>query len=215
MSVRTRTTWALLGVLALLPRIAAAQAPVLMSPPRVSLGAGAGLAIPFHGDFDFTPWAWDADVRVAMARHALFEVAVGEWRHTETFARQNIPVTPGGGVIGRLEEKTTRVQRTLQANLLFTGALGRVRVSAGGGVGLLQHHRLTRRGSADCSSAVPCGSFESTFSNVSGSAQGAGGAEVRLTGGLALYGQVRFVVPFTDPGGSDLRATAGFRWGFH
>jgi hypothetical protein len=203
--------WALVGALLFFPCVAAAQE---NATPRVSVGAGAGLAFPFHGDVDFTPWAWDADVRVAMAPHVLFEVAVGEWRHSDSVARQNLPVTPGGGLIGRLEEKTTRAQRTLQANVLFTDGLGRVRMNAGGGVGLLQHHRQTTTLTADCSAGVSCGSHESRFSNASGSAQAVGGAEIRLAGGLGLYGQLRFVVPFTDPGGSDLRATAGLRWSF-
>ena len=98
----------LLGALVLVPRMSAAQS---SSTPAVSVAAGAGVAFPFHGDFDFTPWAWDADVRVAMAPHALFEVALGEWRQTDTFARHNIPVVPGGSVIGRVEEKTTRAHR--------------------------------------------------------------------------------------------------------
>lgn len=53
--------WVVLGPLVLLPGAAAAQA--TDSPPRVAIGAGAGVAFPLHGDFDFTPWAWDADVR--------------------------------------------------------------------------------------------------------------------------------------------------------
>ena len=211
MNVRIPAAWALFGALVLVPRIAAAQED---STPRVSVGAGAGVAFPFHGDFDFTPWAWDADVRIAMSPHVLFEVAVGEWRHTDSLVRQNIPVTPGGGTIGRLEQSTTRAQRSLEANVLFTGARGRVRTNVGGGIGLLQHHRDTSHVTADCSPGTSCGSFESAFSNVSGSAQAVGGAEVRLAGGLALYGQVRFVVPFADPGGSDLRATTGLRWSF-
>jgi hypothetical protein len=87
-------------------------------------------------------------------------------------------------------------------------------MAAGGGVGLLQHLRRTQTVTTDCTPGVTCGSFESTFSNASGSAQAVGGAELRLTRPLALYGDVRFVVPFTDPAGSDLRVTSGLRWGF-
>lgn len=204
--------WVVLGSLALLPGVAAAQG--TSGPPRLSVGAGAGLALPFHGDVDFTPWAWDADVRLAMARHVLFEVAVGEWRHADTSVSTNLPGTTSKEVIGRLERQTSWVQRTLQANLLFTAAPGRVRVTAGGGVGLLQHRRRTRTLAQDCTPVTLCGSFESGVSNSSGTAQGVGGAEVRLRAGLALYGQARLVVPITDPGGSDLRITTGLRWGF-
>ncbi len=117
-------------------------------------------------------------------------------------------------MIGRFEQTTTRVQRSIQANILVTGARGRIRVSAGGGGGLLVHERRTRQVSEDCSPTVPCGPFESTFSNASGAAQGVGGVEVELARRLALFGRVRFVVPFSDPGGADLRVTTGLRWAF-
>lgn len=195
-----------LVVLTVLAPTAAAQ------PPRVSVGAGAGLAIPFHGDFDFTPWAWDADVRLTMARHALFEVAIGEWHHSETTVRENI--STAGGVIGRLEQTTARTQRFVQANMLFTGDAGRVAVSGGGGVGLLQHQRRTHSDATGCSRAASCGSLASTFSNATGTAQAVGGADFRLSPTVALYAQARFLVPLTDPGGSDVRLTTGLRLGF-
>lgn len=203
--------WIVLGALVLLPGLAEAQP---YATPRVAIGAGGGVAFPLHGDFDFTPWAWEADARVALSRHVLFEVAVGEWRRSETRVVENIQLTMPAGVIGRLETTTTRVQRTWQANLLFTGASGRVRVTGGGGVGVLQHERETRQVLSDCSSGVACNASGSEFSNGSGSAQVLGGTEVRLAGGLAVYGQVRFIVPMTDPGGSDFRVTSGVRWSF-
>jgi hypothetical protein len=205
-----RAEWILLSLLVLFPGNATAQTRV--SPPRVSIGAGAGVALPFHGDFDFTPWAWEADVRVRLSRRMLFEAAVGDWRHSETRVVANIPVTTPPGVIGRLEQTTARTQRTFEANALFTGGSGRVRVNAGGGVGLLQHSRRTRQITGQCSPGVSCGSSESTFSNAVGAAQAVGGAEARLSDGFNVYGQVRFVVPMTDPGGSDFRVTAGVRW---
>lgn len=102
----------------------------------------------------------------------------------------------------------------LQVNVLVRDTAGRRRLAAGGGVGLLQFDRRTRQVTEGCSPEVSCGSFESKFSNSSGSAQAVGGLEVALAGGLAVHGQVRFVVPMTDPAGSDLRVTAGLRWGF-
>jgi hypothetical protein len=50
------------------------------SAPRVSIGAGAGIAVPCHGDFNFMPWAWDGDVRLAMSPHVRLEGTVGELR---------------------------------------------------------------------------------------------------------------------------------------
>ena len=212
MTGRNCATWILFGATLILSDAAAAQSQDPL--PRVSVGAGAGVAFPLHGDFDFTPWAWDADVRLAISRHVLVEVAVGEWRHSESTVLENIPVTPPPGMIGRLEGSTTRVQRSSQLNVLFRGAAGRVRITGGGGAGLLQHRRRTRQDVSGCSPGVSCQSFESTFSNTSFAAQLVGGAEVVLGGGLAVYGQTRVVVPASDPGGSDVRVTAGVRWGF-
>jgi hypothetical protein len=202
----------LLGAFALLP--AAATAQVRDSAPRVSIGGGVGFALPFHGDFDFTPWAWDADVRVAMSRRVMLEAAVGEWRHVEKTGAENIQVPMPIGVIGHLEQATTRTQRTLQANVLATRTAGRLRVFAGGGVGLLRHVRRTRTVAERCSGEAACGTFESTVSSAAGTAQAVGGAEIRVAGGLNLYGQMRFVVPMTDLGGSELRVTSGLRWSF-
>lgn len=210
MSVWKTVRSALLGVLILTPCAASAQP----NPARVSVGAGAGFAVPFHGDFDFTPWAWDADLRVAVSPHLLIEAAVGEWRHDESRVAENIRVETPPGTIGRLEQTTDRVQRTYQANAIFTAAADRVRVVAGGGVGLLQHDRQTRTTTGNCSPGVTCGSFESNFSSATGSVQAVGGVEVRLAGRVSIFGQTRFVVPMTDPGGSDLRVTAGARVGF-
>lgn len=200
----------LVGTFAVLPRTAAAQSNV--PSPRVSVGAGAGLAIPLHGDFDFTPWAWDADVRLKMGPHGLLEAAAGEWRHSATTVTENIATT--GGAIGRLQQTTSRTQRFVQANVLATGSHGRVRLAGGGGVGLLQHQRRTRTDATACSGAAPCGSFSSMFSNATGTVQAVGGADVSLSHAVALYAQARFLVPMTDPGGSDLRLTTGLRIGF-
>ena len=49
----------------------------------VSVGAAAGIATPFHGDFDFTAGAWQADVRFDTSRHFGFALFLEDWRHTE------------------------------------------------------------------------------------------------------------------------------------
>jgi hypothetical protein len=198
-----------LVVFALVPAAAAAQS---TDAPRVSIGAGAGVVFPYHGDFDFTPWAWDADFRVAMARRMVLEIATGEWRHSATSITENIVLTPPPGVVGRLERTTRQAGRMLQVNVLFSGATGRVRVNAGGGIGLLQHQRRTQAITSNCSAGVPCGSSAWDFSRTAGTAQAVGGLEVGLGGGFAAQGHARFIVAMTDPGGSELRVTAGVRW---
>ncbi len=210
MSIRNHGSLALIGLLFALPTTAAAQSST--PPPRVSFGAGIGVAVPAYEDMNATPRAWEADVRLAMARHLLFEVAIGEWRHSETDVTHNLPVN--GGVIGRLEETTTRRERTMQANLLGTGAHGRVRFTAGGGVGFLEYHRQFRQEATECSPQVRCGAYESPFSSSSMTVQGVGGVEVRLAGELAAYGQVRLTIPLPDPSGGGVRVMTGVRWGF-
>jgi len=207
-----RVTWLLIGLLVALP--AGARAQGASSTPRASIGAGAGMALPFHADFDFTPWAWDADARVALSRRVLVEVVVGEWRHKETTSGDNIPAPAFPDVIGHLEQTTTHVMRTMQVNLLAAGTAGRVRVAAGGGVGLLRHLRPVVTVAENCSGAATCGTFHSDVSAATATAQAVGGVEVWLTRVVGLYGQARFVVPLTDPGGSDLRLTTGVRLGF-
>jgi hypothetical protein len=186
--------------------------------PRISIGAGAGIAFPFHGDFDFTPWAWDADVRIGLSRRLMLEAAVGEWRHTVTRVENDVPALGASGPIGtfgRLEQSTRRVQRAMHVNMLARASAGRVRVFGGGGVGLLQHDRRFRQTIEGCSAGVAnlCGSTENTFHNISGSVQGVGGADVVITGPFSAYGLARFTVPMTDPGGAELRLIGGIRWG--
>jgi hypothetical protein len=96
-------------------------------------------------------------------------------------------------------------------NVLATRAIGRLRVSGGGGVGILQHERRTQTTASDCSPGVTCGASESA-STASGALQGAGDVEARLAHGAAIFGQARLVVPMSDPAGSDMRITAGLRW---
>ena len=210
MSIRNHGSLALIGFLLALPTAAAAQSST--PPPRVSFGAGIGVAVPAYEDMNATPPAWEADVRLAVARHLLVEVVIGEWRHSETSVRYNLPVS--GGVIGRLEETTTRRERTMQANLLATGTQGRVRFSGGGGVGFLQYHKQFGQALTECSPQVRCGAYESPFSSSSMTVQGVGGVDVRLVGGLAVYGQVRLTIPLPEIGGGGVRFMTGVRWGF-
>jgi hypothetical protein len=206
MRMRTWRPFILAVGLAIVPAVAAAQG----APPRVAIGAGAGAAFPFHGDFDFTPWAWEGMARVALSPHVLMEGMVGEWRHAETFLAMDVPSPPG--TIGRVTQTTRRTQRSWQVNVLATRPIGRLRVSGGGGVGILQHERRTQTTASDCSPGVTCGASESTASSAAGALQVAGDVEARLAHDIAIFGQARLVVPMSDRAGSDMRITAGLRW---
>ena len=210
MSIRNYGSLVLIGFLLALPTAAAAQSS--NPPPRVSFGAGVGVAVPAYEDLEATPSAWEADVRLALAKHLLVEVAVGEWRHSKSSVSHNLPVM--GGVIGRLEQTSTRRERTVQANLLATGGAGRVRYTGGGGVGFLEYHKLFRQEATECSPQVTCFVNESPFSSTSATVQAVGGVDVRIVGGLGAYGQVRLTIPLPDPSGGGVRFMAGVRWGF-
>jgi len=205
------TSLCLPGLLTGLVLFSGARADAQMRVPRVSVGGGAGIALPLHGDFDFTPWAWEADLRVGLSPRVLVEAAVGEWRHNTTTAADHIPAPAYPDAIGHLEQTTTHAMRTMQVNLLAAATAGRVRVTAGGGVGLLRHLRTVTTVAENCSGAATCGTFHSDVSSTTASAQAVGGMDVDVARFIAVYGQARFVVPLTDPGGSDLRVTAGVR----
>ena len=175
------------------------------SPPAISAGAAAGVALPFHGDFDFIPWAWEADLRIRLSRRVLVEAVMGDWRHTERLVFTGLPS------IARLEQTSERVQRSWQVNALSTRRIGRVWIVGGGGVGLVQHRRSTFTIAEGCAAGVACGEHESVFSNASAAVQGVGGMEVGATGPVALSATARLVVPLRDPAGMDLRFTAGIR----
>lgn len=210
--LRRHSLMLLLAMLALFPRAAAAQ--YTDEAPRVSAGAGLGIAVPYHGDFDFTPWAWDADVRIRMSRRVMLEVAVGEWRHEQTDVYAEIPYGVGQGRIGQLETSTSRQMQMAQVNVLARLGSARIAAVLGGGAGILNHERQTRSLSTGCTGGAVCGDFRSEFSRGMGTGQGVGGIEARIAGGLYAQANGRFIVPFDDPGGMELRLTVGGRWGF-
>jgi len=196
------------------PALAEGQQPD--APPRISLGAAAGAAFPLHGDFNFNAWAWDTDVRIVLSRHTRVELSAGEWRHGTSVVRLNAPAQgPSGliGTFGRIEQSTRHVQRAVHVSMLATGALGRVQLFGGGGVGFLGYNRRTRTTITDCSPPVveSCGTAEATHDRLSGSIQGSGGADVALTDVFSSYIQARFTIPASDPGGADVRLVGGVR----
>jgi hypothetical protein len=126
----------------------------------------------------------------------------------------NLPGASPSEFIERAERKATHVMRMVQGNVLFGSTAGRVRLAAGGGVGLLQHVRQSTSTLEGCPASVTCGRFASQMSSASGTVQAVGGADLRITAGASIYGQGRFIVPLVDPGGTEFRLTGGLRWYF-
>ena len=190
---------------------AAAQAP---DDRRVSLGAAAGIATPFHGDFDFTATAWQADVRVATARHFGFSVFFEDWRHRNEQQIANQVISGPGGVLGRADLVTIRTEhqtRALGWSLLVRGSAGRLTVNGGGGVSYLRYSRDFSQTLTGCEPASICRDATSSFENNRFAGQVQASIDVALASHVALMAQYRLFVPVQDPGSGHATAVGGLR----
>jgi len=200
---------AVLFILAACP--AAAQGP---DGRHVSVGAAAGLATPWHGDFDFTATAWQADVRFDTARHFGFGVFFEEWRHTGEAFFTNQTISGPNGSLGRVERITARTDhrtRALGWNLVARGTASRVTVSGGGGVSYLLYSRDFRQTMSGCEPASLCRASGQEFNNGSFAAQLQGGVDVGIAPHVAAMGQFRAIFPIEDPGGGHHTIMGGIR----
>jgi hypothetical protein len=158
--------------------------------PHLAVGGGAGIATPFHGDFDFTPLAWSVSVRGHAERHLIIEGFMWGWRHTssQTFDA------------GRIEQQTTRTVRVVGVNILGRST-GRLSFYGGGGPGYWLHaRRFTQTpGSGN------------TFNSSTFTVQGVGGFDAAITSRLIAFGEYQVVVPIEDPGIGHGAVTAGVR----
>jgi hypothetical protein len=193
------------AVLILAAAPAAAQDPLV---PHVTLGAAAGIATPFNGDFDFTATSWQADVRFETTRHLGFNLFVEEWRHTnnEVF-----------GAAGRMDRVTTRTghrTRVVGWNVLGRTKAGRATLSSGGGVSYLLYSREFHQAMTACEAASACNDFTRKFDNGSFAAQVQAGVEVPVAPHVAAMGQFRWIVPIQDPGGGHYTFMGGIRFVF-
>jgi hypothetical protein len=183
-------------------------------PPRLTIAAGAGVAMPLQGDLDFTASEWQVSVRGRMSPHFALEGFFSAWRHDATRVLLNQAIIgPDGplGRIARIEETTRHEIRVAGANALAIGSSGRVTVAAGGGVGILLFDRLFRQTSAGCDPADLCRTFETPFSNDSGTAQGVFDADAALSQRISVFGRFQFVVPLRDVTFSQASVAGGVR----
>jgi hypothetical protein len=204
---RLAITVATLSILAAAPAVA-------QDTRRVSVGAAAGAAMPFHGDFDFMATAWQADVRVDSARHFGFSVFVDEWRHTDERELTDQPIAGPGGLLGRAERVTTRTSHRTRAigwSLVGRGTAGRVTFTGGGGVSYLRYSREFSQEMAECEPASLCRDSSSRFASNRFATQAEGGVDVALGASFALMGQVRLVIPVQDPGSGHVGMVGGVR----
>jgi len=193
---------------------AAAQDPDRM---HVSVGAAAGIAAPYHGDFDFTATSWQADVRVDTTRHFGFGVFLEEWRHSDERVLTDLPITGPSGPLGRVDRLVGRTDHRTRAvgwSLLARGTLARVTFSGGGGVSYLVYSRDSRQTLSGCDPASLCRDTSNEFDNSSFAAQVQAGIDVEVAPHVAVMGQVRALVPMQDPGGGHNTIVGGVRVGF-
>lgn len=203
--------WSRCLVAALLLGASATAATAQVTHPAVSVGAGAGVAWPLHGDLDFTPWTWETDVRVALSSRVVLEVAGGEWRHSRTTITTDIP---GSVDIDRIDHESHHVRRTGYVSLLAAASSGRARVSGGGGVGLQQDRQRSITRLTGCTVTTACGTFQSSSSRAAAVVQGVGDVSVAMSAHASLFARVRLIVPAIDPGNSDVRVLGGVRLGW-
>lgn len=187
-----------------------------LEPPSVALSAGAGMAFPLHGDFDFNAPEWQLAIRAAVSPHLVLEGFFDQWRHTDEEVRLGITLLGPDGVIGhagRLEQRTEFTTRTVGFNALARGSLDRARFTGGGGIGYLTFHRRFTATVSDCESSVPtaCQDTENTFSNGAFSVQGVAGVDVFVTSRVAAFGQFQSVIPIDDPSVTHLSVSGGVR----
>ena len=185
--------------------------------PSVAVSAGAGMAFPLHGDFDFTAPEWQLAIRAAAAQHFVLEGFFDEWRHASEEVRLGVPLLgPTGpiGQIGRLEQRTEWSARTVGFNLLGRGSTERVSVTGGGGIGYMTLRRVSTDTVSDCVASVPgvCQNRESEFSNSSFSFQTVAGVDVFITSRVAAYAQFQSITPSEDAGSTHLSVIGGMRF---
>jgi hypothetical protein len=184
---------------------------------HVSVGAAAGIATPFHGDFDFNAASWQADVRFDTSRHFGVSVFLEEWRHTEEQIFTNQTITGPSGVLGRVDRVTMRTDhltRAVGANLLARGTAGRVTIIGGGGVSNLLYSRDFSQTMTGCEPASICSDSSTGFDNNGFAAQGQAAIEVAVVPHVAVMGQFRLIVPVEDPGGGHNTFMGGVRFVF-
>ena len=202
----------------LIPLLTALPASAQSSVPVVSVGVAAGVAFPFHADFDFTAAAWEATVRVRSSSHMTFEVLWQQWWHSDTEVFLDVPIQTSTGSVGRVDQITQTTGRRMSdlgVNVLGRQDVGRVSVFGGGGVGIRTFRRVFDRTLTGCSSSL-AGSCEPTtnvFRNADFVFLAGGGMDWRIASHIAGSVDVRLGVPVSDAAGGDLRVVAGVRIG--
>jgi hypothetical protein len=183
----------------------------------VSVGAAAGIATPFHGDFDFTAAAWQGDIRFHLSTHFAVSLMLEEWRHRDEQVSTDLTIVGPNGITGRADRVVSRTDHRTRSggfNVLALGTAGRVTFSGGGGLSYLLYARDFRQTTTGCQPPSACGDTSRDFNNSSFAGQVQAGIDVAVAPRVAVMAEFRLLVPVRDPGGGHNTFMAGVRFGF-
>ena len=186
------------------------------SPPRLSTSIAAGLAVPWHADFDFNAPEWQVAVRGTVSPRFLLEGFFDKWRHSSegTFPGGLLQGPSGTiGSYGRVMQRTVHVTRAVGFNALFRGSIGRVSLTGGGGPGYLAYRRTFSQELTDCQASVArvCDGVENRWTSGGFSVQGLAGAEAPVWSRVSAFAQIKITARVSDLAGSHTTASGGVR----
>jgi hypothetical protein len=184
--------------------------------PRFTIGGGAGVSDPFHGDFDFHAPGWEVAARGRPLAHLTVEAFASMWRHTTETSRTGLPLQGPNGVIGTVGELSQRTQdqtQTFGASLLPTFSAGRATFVAGGGANVMFLQHRFEQELRDCvgPAAITCGRFSNARTSSVLGTHVVAGIDVRVMPRVTAFGQYRILVPVRDPGSGHAAVLAGVR----
>ncbi len=184
--------------------------------PRFTLGGGAGVTDPFHGDFNFQATGWEVVGRGTPAKHLTIEAFASTWRHSTETMRMGLPLQGPGGVIGTVGDLTQRSiyqTHTFGAGLLPTFSAGRASFVVGGGASVMffQHRFEQQLQGCQGVTATTCGAFSNSHNSSDLGTHAVAGIDVRVAPRLVAFGQYRILVPVSDPGSGHAAVLAGVR----
>ena len=184
--------------------------------PRFTVGGGAGMSDPFHGDFDFRAVGWEVAARGRPGTYLSIEGFASGWRHSAETRRLDVPLqNPTGpiGTIGELSQRTVEQTQAFGASLLPTFSAGRATVVIGGGANVMFFQHRFDQQLSNCNSTTPvtCGSFSTARTTSDLGVHAVAGIDVVVAPRLTAFGQYRLLAPIRDPGSGHAALLAGVR----
>jgi hypothetical protein len=184
--------------------------------PQFTVGGGAGMSDPFHGDFDFRAAGWEIAARGRPGPYLTIEGFASGWRHSTETRRLGVPLeNPAGrvGTVGERSQRTVRQTQAFGASLLPTFSAGRATVVIGGGANVMFFQHRFEQQLSNCSSTTPvtCGNFSNARTASDLGVHALAGIDVVVASRVTAFGQYRVLAPVRDPGSGHAALLAGVR----